>query len=118
MKNFLTLAGVIIVGAFLVFIYDCIAGLADFAGRIRPEFTPFVFWGLLIPTTATFGWWLAMALMLPKPIMVHANPGGQGNPIHGQAGVHRHGRVPERAAGRPGGPVPHHPAGLAHLQAL
>jgi len=74
MKNFLTLAGVVVIGAFLVFVYDCIAGLADFAGRIRPGFTPFVFWGLLLPTAATLGWWVVMALMRPKPIMVHANP--------------------------------------------
>ncbi|BDQ34798.1 YcjF family protein [Pseudodesulfovibrio portus] len=74
MKNFLTLVGVIVIGAFLVFVYDCIAGLADFAGRIRPEFTPFVFWGLALPTAATLLWWVVMALMRPKPIMVHANP--------------------------------------------
>lgn len=74
MKNFLTLAGVVVVGAFLVFVYDSIAGLADFAGRIRPEFTPFVFWGLLVPTAATFAWWVGMALLRPRPIMVHANP--------------------------------------------
>jgi hypothetical protein len=74
MKNFLTLVGVIVIGAFLVFVYDCIAGLADFAGRIRPEFTPFVFWGLALPTAATLLWWVALALMRPKPIMVHANP--------------------------------------------
>ena len=74
MKHFLTLAGVIIIAAFLVFLYDCISGLADFAGRIRPQFTPFVFWGLLLPTAATLGWWVAMAFMRPKPIMVHADP--------------------------------------------
>ena len=74
MKNFLTLVGIIVIGAFLVFLYDCIAGLAEFSGRIRPQFEPFVFWGLLLPTAATLGWWLLIALMRPKPIMVHANP--------------------------------------------
>ncbi|MBG0788901.1 MAG: DUF697 domain-containing protein [Desulfovibrionaceae bacterium] len=74
MKNFLTLAGIIVIGAFLVFLYDCVAGLAEFAGRIRPQFEPFVFWGLLLPTAATFCWWLVLALMRPRPIMVHANP--------------------------------------------
>ena len=74
MKNFLTLAGIIIIGAFLVFLYDCVAGLAEVAGRIRPQFEPFVFWGLLLPSVATLGWWLAVAFLRPKPIMVHANP--------------------------------------------
>lgn len=74
MKNFLTLAGVIIIGAFLVFLFNCIDGLAVFAGRIRPQFEPFVFWGLLLPTVGTLGWWVALALMRPKPIMVHTDP--------------------------------------------
>lgn len=74
MKHFLTLAGVIVIAAFLVFIYDSIAGLADFAGRIRPQFAPFVFWGLLLPTAGTFCWWLGVAFLRPKPIMVHASP--------------------------------------------
>jgi len=71
MKNFLTLVGVIVVGAFLVFVYDCIVGLSEFAGRLNPAW---VFWGLLVPTVGSLGWWVAVALMRPKPIMVHADP--------------------------------------------
>lgn len=74
MKNFLTLVGIIVVGAFLVFVYDCIVGLSEFAGRLSPGLVPWVFWGVLLPTAGSLGWWVAVALMRPKPIMVHADP--------------------------------------------
>ncbi|WP_338669362.1 DUF697 domain-containing protein [Pseudodesulfovibrio methanolicus] len=74
MKNFLTVAGIIILGAFLAFLYDCITGLADFAGRINPALAPWVFWGLLAVVLASLAWWAALVLVRPKPLLVHADP--------------------------------------------
>jgi len=74
MKNFLTVAGIIILGAFLAFLYDCITGLADFAGRINPALVPWVFWGLLGVVLASLAWWAALILVRPRPLLVHADP--------------------------------------------
>ncbi|WP_319581596.1 DUF697 domain-containing protein [uncultured Pseudodesulfovibrio sp.] len=74
MKNFLTVAGIIILGAFLVFLYDCISGLSDFAGRINPALAPWVFWGLLAVVLASLAWWLSLVLLRPRPLLVHADP--------------------------------------------
>jgi hypothetical protein len=74
MKNFLTVAGIIILGAFLAFLYDCVAGLADFAGRINPALAPWVFWGLLGVVLASLAWWLSLVLIRPRPLLVHADP--------------------------------------------
>ncbi|XXJ18500.1 DUF697 domain-containing protein [Desulfovibrio caledoniensis] len=74
MKNFLTIAGIIILGAFLAFLYDCVAGLADFAGRINPALVPWVFWGLLGVVLASLAWWLSLVLVRPRPLLVHADP--------------------------------------------
>ncbi|OIQ50501.1 hypothetical protein BerOc1_02439 [Pseudodesulfovibrio hydrargyri] len=74
MKNFLTIAGIVILGAFLAFLYDCIAGLADFAGRINPALAPWVFWGLMGVVLASLAWWLSLALVRPRPLLVHADP--------------------------------------------
>ncbi|BCS89529.1 DUF697 domain-containing protein [Pseudodesulfovibrio sediminis] len=74
MKNFLTIAGVVIIGAFLAFLYDCVVGLSDFAGRIHPELPSFVFWILFTLVFGTLGWLVAVALVRPRPIMVHADP--------------------------------------------
>jgi hypothetical protein len=74
MKNFLTVAGIVILGAFLAFLYDCVAGLADFAGRINPALTPWVFWGLLGVVIASLAWWLSLVLVRPRPLLVHADP--------------------------------------------
>jgi hypothetical protein len=74
MKNFLTVAGIVILGAFLAFLYDCVAGLADFAGRINPALTPWVFWGLLGVVVASLAWWLSLVLVRPRPLLVHADP--------------------------------------------
>ena len=74
MKNFLTIAGIIILGAFLAFLYDCISGLADFAGRINPALAPWVFWGLLGVVLASLAWWLSLILVRPRPLLVHADP--------------------------------------------
>lgn len=74
MKNFLTLIGIIVIGAFFAFIYDCIVGLSDFAGRINVAATPWVFWGLLLVVAVAFGWLVATALLRPRPMMVHAEP--------------------------------------------
>ncbi|MGE4424601.1 MAG: DUF697 domain-containing protein [Pseudodesulfovibrio sp.] len=74
MKNFLTIAGIIILGSFFVFLYNCIAGLADFAGRINPALAPWVFWGLLAVVLASLAWWGSLAVVRPKPLLVHADP--------------------------------------------
>jgi hypothetical protein len=74
MKNFVTLAGLIIVGSFLVFLYDCVAGLAGFAGRLSPALEPWVFWILFLAVSASLGWIVAMALVRPRPLLVHADP--------------------------------------------
>jgi hypothetical protein len=74
MKNFLTVAGIIILGAFLAFLYNCVSGLADFAGRINPALAPWVFWGLLAVVLASLAWWGSLVLVRPKPLLVHADP--------------------------------------------
>lgn len=74
MKNLLTLAGVIIIASFLAFLYDCVAGLAAFAGRFNPALEPWAFWALFIPVLVSLGWALAVALVRPKPMLVYADP--------------------------------------------
>jgi hypothetical protein len=74
MKNFLTIAGIIVLGAFLAFLYDCITGLADFAGRINPALAPWVFWVLLAVVLGSLGWWASLVLVRPRPLLVHADP--------------------------------------------
>jgi hypothetical protein len=74
MKNFLTVAGIIVLGAFFAFLYDCIAGLADFAGRMNPALAPWVFWILLAAVFGSLAWWGALALARPRPLLVHADP--------------------------------------------
>ncbi len=74
LKNFITLAGLIIVGSFLTFLYSCITGLADFAGRFNPVLEPWVFWGLFISVAACLAWGGAVAFLRPRPLLVHASP--------------------------------------------
>ncbi len=74
MKNFITLAGVIIVGSFLVFLYNCIVGLSDFAGRLNPIFEPWVFWGLFAAVALMLGWAGGVAFLRPRPMLVYASP--------------------------------------------
>ncbi|AMK12816.1 DUF697 domain-containing protein [Pseudodesulfovibrio indicus] len=74
MKNFLTIAGIVVLAAFLAFLYDCVAGLSDFVGRINPALAPWVFWGLLALVGGSMAWWLALILSRPKPLLVHADP--------------------------------------------
>lgn len=74
LKNFLTLAGLIIIGSFLAFLYSCIDGLALFAGRINSAAEPWVFWILFISVAGFIGWMVLSTLMKPKPMLVHANP--------------------------------------------
>ena len=74
LKNFITLAGVIIVSSFLVFLYNCIVGLADFAGRINPLLSAWVFWLLFGAVVSMLAWMAAVAFMRPKPMMVYADP--------------------------------------------
>jgi len=74
MKNFITLAGLIIIGSFLAFLYNCIVSLSGFVGQFSPTLQPWVFWALFLSVTATLGWMAAMAFMRPKPMMVYADP--------------------------------------------
>lgn len=74
MKNLLTMVGIIVIGSFLVFLYDCIVGLSDFAGRFNPGLTPWVFWILFVATAGSLGWLLATAFFRPRPMLVYANP--------------------------------------------
>ena len=74
MKNFLTVAGIIILGAFLAFLYDCVSGLSDFAGRINPALAPWVFWILLAAVFGSLAWWASLILVRPRPLLVHADP--------------------------------------------
>jgi hypothetical protein len=74
MKNLLTLAGVIIIGSFLVFLHDCIVGLAGFAGRLNPALEPWVYWVLFLLVAVSMGWAAAVAFIRPKPLLVYADP--------------------------------------------
>ncbi|EGB16038.1 hypothetical protein DND132_2835 [Pseudodesulfovibrio mercurii] len=74
MKNFLTVAGIIILAAFLVFLYNCVAGLADFAARFNPALGPWVFWTLLAVVGGSLAWWASLILIRPRPLLVHADP--------------------------------------------
>ncbi|MUM78758.1 DUF697 domain-containing protein [Pseudodesulfovibrio sp. F-1] len=74
MKNLLALTGVIIVAWFLVFLHDCVAGLAAFAGRFDPAFEPWAYWALLAPVLVSLGWALRAAFLRPRPLLVHADP--------------------------------------------
>lgn len=74
MKNFLTIVGIIVLGAFLGFLYDCIVGLSEFAGRISPALVPWVFWTLLTVVAGFLVWWASLILVRPRPILVHADP--------------------------------------------
>jgi hypothetical protein len=74
MKNIITLIGAIVIASFLVFVHNCVAGLAAFAGRINPALEPWVFWGLLLPVAVSLGWAAAVALLRPRPMLVHADP--------------------------------------------
>jgi hypothetical protein len=74
MKNLLTLAGVIIIGSFLVFLHDCIVGLAGFAGRFNPALEPWVFWALFLLVAVSIGWAAGVAFIRPKPLLVYADP--------------------------------------------
>lgn len=74
MKNFLTLIAAIIIGAFFVFIYNCIVGLSDFAGRINPALAPWVFWALFAAVAGSLAWLLGVAFLRPRPLLVYADP--------------------------------------------
>ncbi len=74
MKNLLTLAGVIIIGSFLVFLHDSIVGLAGFAGRLNPALEPWVYWVLFLLVAVSMGWAAAVAFIRPKPLLVYADP--------------------------------------------
>ncbi|MEF2229590.1 MAG: DUF697 domain-containing protein [Pseudodesulfovibrio sp.] len=74
LKHLLTLVGLIILAAFLAFLHDCIAGLADFAARIEPALGPWVFWTLAALTGGLILWSLARILIRPRPLLLHADP--------------------------------------------
>ncbi|WP_242012226.1 DUF697 domain-containing protein [Pseudodesulfovibrio cashew] len=74
MKYFLSLASLIVVGSFLAFLYNCIDGLALFSARIDPALEPWVFWILFAAVAGILGWFAAVALVRPKPMLVYADP--------------------------------------------
>lgn len=74
LKNFLTLAGLIVIGSFLAFLYSCVDGLARFSGRIDPALEPWVFWILFAAVAGLLAWIVLSTLMRPRPLLVHANP--------------------------------------------
>lgn len=74
LKNFLALAGVVIIGSFLAFLYSCIDGLAQFAGRMNAAAEPWVFWILFGGVAGSLLWLVGGTLFRPKPLLVHANP--------------------------------------------
>jgi hypothetical protein len=65
---------VIIIGSFLVFLHDCIVGLAGFAGRLNPALEPWVYWVLFLLVAVSMGWAAAVAFIRPKPLLVYADP--------------------------------------------
>jgi len=77
LKNFLTLAGLIVIGSFLAFLYSCVDGLARFSGRINPAMEPWVFWILFAAVAGSLAWVVVSTLMRPRPLLVHANPTGE-----------------------------------------
>ena len=74
LKYLLTTISLIILAAFLAFLHDCIAGLADFAGRISPALGPWVFWGLTALSGGMILWALGQMLIRPRPLLLHADP--------------------------------------------
>ncbi|SOB59537.1 conserved protein of unknown function [Pseudodesulfovibrio profundus] len=74
LKHLVTFAAVIIIGSFLVFLYNCIVGLSGFAGRINPALEPWLFWTLSAVAGGLVLWSMAVAFMRPRPMMVHENP--------------------------------------------
>jgi len=74
LQHLLTVVGLIILAAFLAFLHDCIAGLADFAARIHPALGPWVFWMLAAMTGGLIAWNLARLLIRPRPLLLHADP--------------------------------------------
>lgn len=73
MKHFITLAGVIVIASFLVFLHSCINSLAGFAGQLNPTLQPWVYWTLFGAVSACLGWIAAVALLRPKPMLVYAD---------------------------------------------
>ena len=74
LKYGLTLIGLVVIGAFLTFLYDCVTGLAGFAARFNPALEPWTFWtlsGLVFGITA---WGLGTVLIRPRPLLIHEAP--------------------------------------------
>ena len=74
LKHVVTLIGLVIIGAFLAFLYDCVSGLAGFAGRIDPALEPWAFWILFAMVFGTVAWGLGSVLIRPRPLLLHADP--------------------------------------------
>ena len=74
LKHGLTLIGLVVIGAFLAFLYDCVSGLAGFAARIDPALEPWTFWILFALVYGTVAWGLGAVLIRPRPMLIHAAP--------------------------------------------
>lgn len=73
-KNLLTICSLIIIGAFLVFLYNCITGLSGFAARFDPALEQWVFWGLSGTVGLFLLWGAVRTLWRPRPLLIHAEP--------------------------------------------
>ncbi len=74
LKNFITLAGLIIVGSFLTFLYSCITGLADLPDDSILCWSPGCSGGLFISVAVCLAWGGAVAFLRPRPLLIHASP--------------------------------------------
>lgn len=100
LKLAVTLISLLIIGAFLVFLYDCVTSLAGFAGRINPAWEPWAFWILFALAYGMVLWGLGSLLIRPRPLLVHANPTEADLEKYRRTLVKRLGRNPYvRAAG-------------------
>jgi hypothetical protein len=74
LKHAITLISLVVIVAFLAFLYDCVSGLAGFAARIDPALEPWAFWILFGLVFGTVAWGLGTVLIRPRPLLVHADP--------------------------------------------
>ncbi len=74
MKNFITLAGLILIGSFLVFLHSCIVSLSGFVAQLSPVLAPWIYWLLLLAVGGMLGRMVVVAFLRPKPMLVYAEP--------------------------------------------
>lgn len=99
-KHATTLISLLVIGSFLAFLYDCVAGLAGFAGRIDPAYEPWAFWPLFAAVTGVVLWGLGVAFIRPKPLLLHADPTDEELAQYRQVLIQRLGKNPHlREAG-------------------